>query len=163
MKLKLISNPRKLWAKALAREAALLLKRAGHSIVQHGADATVCIGGDGTILYANNQKRLEGTVLGIGSIKSYICQLRRQSWKNKLARLLARKKTVRIMTLDAHVGRKHYSDERLRRPCDAFPRRGTRRGDLVRSRAQARFLRGRRHHRFHAAGLGGLRLLGRRY
>jgi NAD+ kinase len=106
MKIKLIVNPKKAWAKALARDAALLLKAAGHLVVRKGAGATVCIGGDGTILYAHHKGRLEGPVLGIGSTRSYICQLRKQSWKKKLARLLARKKTVRIMTLEARVGGK---------------------------------------------------------
>lgn len=108
MKIKIIANPKKSWAEALAREAALLLKRGGHRIVQRGADATVCIGGDGTILYANHQKKIEGTVLGIGSTKSYICQLRKQSWRGRIAQVLKCKK-IRVMTLDAHVGRKHYS------------------------------------------------------
>ncbi len=108
MKLKIIANPKKSWAAALAREAALLLKRGGHRIVQHGADATVCIGGDGTILYANHQKKIEGAVLGIGSTKSYICQLRKQSWRGRMAKALRRKK-IRIMTLDARMGKKHYN------------------------------------------------------
>jgi NAD+ kinase len=108
MKIKLIANPKKSWAGALAREAALLLKRSGHRIVRKGADATICIGGDGTILYANHQKRIEGAVMGIGSTKSYICQLRKQSWRGRIANVLKRRK-IRIMTLDAHVGRKHYS------------------------------------------------------
>jgi NAD+ kinase len=109
MRVKIIANPRKFWAKALASEAALLLNQSGHRTVQHGAGATICIGGDGTILYANHQKRLEGTVLGIGGAKSYICQLRKQNWRSGILKLLRKNKTVRVMTLEAKVGRKLYT------------------------------------------------------
>ncbi len=110
MKLKLIANPRKKWAKALAMEVAAFL-RAGHAhTVVHGrADATICIGGDGTILYANHQRRIEGPVLGIGGTTSYICQLSKKSWRGKLLRMLNQNRIVSIMTLDAHIGKKRYS------------------------------------------------------
>jgi len=109
MKIKIIANPKKSWARALARDAALLLKRSGHRIVKRGADATVCIGGDGTILYANHQKRIEGAVLGIGSAKSYICQARRQAWRGRLPGILKRKRVVRLMTLDCSIGKRRYN------------------------------------------------------
>ncbi len=82
MKLKLIPNPKKPWANELASELKALLSPA-HSFVRSGADATICIGGDGTILYAHYKGRLEGPVLGIGGDKSYICQLRKDNWRRR--------------------------------------------------------------------------------
>jgi NAD+ kinase len=109
MKLKLIANPKKPWAKALAGEVAAFLRDRKHAVVTKGADATICIGGDGTILYAHYQGKLEGAVLGIGSTKSYICQLRKQSWRKNISRLLERGKSIRIMAMDCKIGKKHYT------------------------------------------------------
>lgn len=100
--MKIIPNPRKPWALKLARELKAFLKvsKAGR------ADATVCIGGDGTILYANHQNRLKGPVIGIGSKKSYICQLTKERWK-EAAKILEKNKKIRIMALEARIkGRK---------------------------------------------------------
>ncbi|MDD5339757.1 MAG: hypothetical protein PHV13_00735 [Candidatus ainarchaeum sp.] len=107
MDLKIIANPRKPWAKELAREVSSVLRR-GHRIVKKGADATICIGGDGTILFANHQHRLEGPVLGIGGAKSYVCQLSKKSWRGKLLAILRKNRIVSTMTLDAHIGKKRY-------------------------------------------------------
>lgn len=107
MKIRLIANPKKPWAKALAREVAAFLSP-GHRIVRSGADATICIGGDGTILYAHYEGRLQGPVLGIGSTRSYICQLRRQAWKGRIRNLLAGRAS-RIMALEARIGKKRYA------------------------------------------------------
>jgi len=110
MRIKIISNPKKDWAKSLAKEISSYLAQGGrHSIVKSGADATICIGGDGTILYANHKGRLEGTILGIGSDKSYICQIHRNEWRDSLIKVLESASTVRIMTLDGEVGGKAYS------------------------------------------------------
>lgn len=106
MKLRIIPNPRKPWALKLARDLRDFLGKR-HRVVRRNADATVCIGGDGTILYAYQQGRLEGAVLGIGSEKSYICQLRRDSWK-RITRLLERKQ-IKIMPLEAYIGKKRFS------------------------------------------------------
>lgn len=101
MRVKLIPNPRKSWtAKACARAGSFLGEH-GHKVVERMADATVCIGGDGTILYANHQKRLQGIVAGIGTGTSYICQLRRDSWEKELLPLLEGGKTIRVMSIDA--------------------------------------------------------------
>lgn len=108
MRIKIIANPRKKWAKALAAEVASFLKQK-HRLVRKGADATICIGGDGTILYANHQKRIEGAVLGIGSERSHICQLTRLTWKRHIIAVLARRKTRAIMTLRAKIGADAYS------------------------------------------------------
>jgi NAD+ kinase len=110
MRIKVIANPKKDWAKSLAKEISSYLAQGGrHSVVKSGADATICIGGDGTILYANHKGRLEGTILGIGSDKSYICQIHRNEWQGSLMRILERRAGVRIMTLDGEVGGKSYS------------------------------------------------------
>jgi NAD+ kinase len=103
MRIKIIANPKKPWAKALAKEVANALSPK-HKVVKNGADATICIGGDGTILYAHHKGRIEGTILGIGSSKSYICQLRDSDWKEKLVPLLESGKTERIMALRCRLG-----------------------------------------------------------
>lgn len=109
MRIKIIPNPKKPWAAQLAQELAAFLKQANHAIVRHGADATICIGGDGTILYAHYKGRLEGPVLGIGSTKSYICQLRNDSWRPGLLPLLEGGKTINIMTLSCNLGGRPYT------------------------------------------------------
>lgn len=103
MKLKLIPNPKKPWAKELAAELKTLLE-GPHSFVKRGADATICIGGDGTVLYAHYKGRLEGSVLGIGGDKSYICQLRKDNWKGVINALLSGKKREEIPTLECSLG-----------------------------------------------------------
>ncbi len=103
MKLKIIANPKKPWAVALARELAPFLKEAGHHVVRSGADATVCIGGDGTILYSNHRDRLEGAILGIGGDKSYICQIHNNDWKRKVLPALEGGRKG-IMTLECAIG-----------------------------------------------------------
>jgi NAD+ kinase len=105
MRIKLIANPRKDWAKALAKEVASAL-RPEHSVVRKDADATICIGGDGTILYAHHKGRTDGILLGIGSEKSYICQLHNKNWKERLLPLLKERKTIRIMTIECMLGDK---------------------------------------------------------
>jgi len=107
MKLKLIPNPRKPWAKELAAEIKALLAKS-HSFVRKGADATICIGGDGTILYAHYKGRLEGPVLGIGGEKSYICQLRSDNWRESIAGLLASPGRERIPTLVCSLGQRTF-------------------------------------------------------
>lgn len=107
MKIKIIANPRKPWAKELAGEVAAFLKPA-HTMVREGADATICIGGDGTILFANHKGRLEGAVLGIGSEKSYICQLRNDSWQKHISAALESRKAS-VMSLEAKIGGETYS------------------------------------------------------
>ncbi len=111
MRIKIIANPKKQWAKTLAKEAKLFLIQNDHSVIATGAEVTICIGGDGTILYANHQGKIEGTILAIGAEKSYICQLERTNWKNKILGLLnsANSKTKKIMTLTAEIDGEKFS------------------------------------------------------
>ena len=108
MKVKIIANPRKPWAKELAKEVAAFLKPV-HTIVKRGADATICIGGDGTILYASHKGRIGGAVLGIGGPQSYICQTTRSSWKNHILKILNTGKTIEAMALTASIGSEHFT------------------------------------------------------
>ena len=108
MKIKIIPNPKKDWAKTLAKEVKSFLSPT-HQIVSRGADATICIGGDGTILYTNYKGKVEGTVLGIGSVNSYICQLRSDNWKEKIHSILGSGKTLKVLTLKAEVGGSTFS------------------------------------------------------
>jgi len=103
MKLKLIPNPKKPWANELANELRALLSPM-HSFVRSGADATICIGGDGTILYAHYKGRLDGPVLGIGGDKSYICQLRKDNWREGISGILADSRRESIATLVCALG-----------------------------------------------------------
>jgi NAD+ kinase len=107
MKIKIITNTRKPWAKKLAEEAESFLEKHGHKIVNKNADVTLCIGGDGTLLYAHHQGRIEGTVLGIGSKSSYICQHYRDTWKKEIISSLSSKK-IKIMGLKARLGKKKF-------------------------------------------------------
>jgi NAD+ kinase len=106
MKIKIIANPKKSWALELAQGLAPMLTGAGYKVVRRGADATICIGGDGTILYASHRKRIEGPILGIGGDKSYVCQLRRQDLDKVLPALKGPQE--RIMTIDCTVGAKRF-------------------------------------------------------
>ncbi len=107
MKLKIISNPRKEWAGKVADQVKEFLTANGHEAVKEGADATVCIGGDGTILYAHHQRVIEGPVLGIGTKRSYICQLEDTTWKERILSALSGK-TISVMTIKAGIGGKHF-------------------------------------------------------
>ncbi len=102
MKIKIISNPGKDWTSKIAQDVSRFLENNNHSIVETGADATICIGGDGTILYANYQKKVEGPILGIGTEKSYICQLERKNWSDTILKVLSGD-TVSIMSIKASV------------------------------------------------------------
>ncbi|MFH0737413.1 MAG: hypothetical protein V1827_02920 [Candidatus Micrarchaeota archaeon] len=105
MKIKILANPKKQWAKDLARELRAFLSPA-HQTVKRGAEATICIGGDGTILYANYKGRIDGAILGIGGDKSYICQLHRDDWKGKIMGLLSSDKRDLVMSLECEFGGK---------------------------------------------------------
>ena len=107
MRIKILANPKKLWTKELARKLKGFLAP-GHRIVRKDADATICIGGDGTILYNCHKDRLEGPVLGIGTDSSYICQLHMDEWK-KTDKLLRDKKKERVLTLQCVLGKKRYT------------------------------------------------------
>lgn len=107
MKVKIIINPKKAWAIKLESEVKLFLIDNGHKLVQRNADVTLCIGGDGTILYAHHCGRVSGIILGIGSNTSYICQLRLDNWKNELIRTL-NSRTINIITLETFFRGKIY-------------------------------------------------------
>jgi NAD+ kinase len=108
MKFKIIPNPKKPWAKELAAELKAFLFPT-HSFVKKGADATICIGGDGTILYAHYKGKLEGPVLGIGGDKSYICQLRKDNWKEGIQGVIGNPKRESISTLVCSLGARYYA------------------------------------------------------
>ena len=108
-KIKIIPNYRKPWAKRLAKTVSVYLKKHGFEITHHNADATICIGGDGTIFYANHLSRISGAILGIGSKTSVVCQLRNDNWKNRLLRMLKNAKTEKRISLDVRSNTKNKS------------------------------------------------------
>ncbi|MEM4336010.1 MAG: NAD(+)/NADH kinase [Candidatus Anstonellales archaeon] len=101
MKIKILFNKKKPWARMLAKKIKLFLKAKGCRFGK-GADATILIGGDGTIFY--NKKNIEGKVVGIGSEKSKVCQLRKEEWE-RVYGLLKGKIEDRI-TLDVFLNGK---------------------------------------------------------
>ncbi|MFA5349600.1 MAG: hypothetical protein WC309_04550 [Candidatus Paceibacterota bacterium] len=109
MKIKILINIRKDWAKKLSREVAKYLILKGVSIVKKNADITLCIGGDGTIFYFNHKKQIEGSILAIGTKSSHLCQLKDTDWKEKIPYYLSGKKQETRITLSAKTGRKTYS------------------------------------------------------
>lgn len=107
MKVKIIANLLKPWATKTAQDVKKTLRMAGHEIIGSKPDTTICIGGDGTILFAGYRGNLEGKILGIGSRRSYICQLHRSNWEKKLLNVLGGI-TERIYMLEYTVsGKKH--------------------------------------------------------
>lgn len=107
MKIKIIANPKKNWAKQLAQDLRTFLL-SKHSVVRSGAEATICIGGDGTILYAVHKNRVGGSIIGIGGDKSYICQLNKDNWKEKIINLIDSPGREKIMTLICESSGKTY-------------------------------------------------------
>ncbi|MGB9718964.1 MAG: NAD(+)/NADH kinase [Candidatus Anstonellales archaeon] len=101
MKVKILFNKKKPWARTIAKKIKLFLKKKGCKF-GNGADATILIGGDGTIYY--NKKNIERKVVGIGSEKSRVCQLKKEEWE-RVAELLKGKVEERI-TLDVYLNGK---------------------------------------------------------
>ncbi|MDD5022663.1 MAG: hypothetical protein PHU63_00655 [Candidatus ainarchaeum sp.] len=109
MKIKILRNIRKEWTKNLEKELVLFLKSNSFEIVKKGADITICIGGDGTIFYFNHINSIEGSIVGIGSESSHICQIRKDNWKKILLPLILRKKAETRITLIATLGKNKFS------------------------------------------------------
>jgi NAD+ kinase len=106
MRIKIIHNPKKEWAKELSTKLQAFLKDE-HEIVENKPDYTICIGGDGTILYANHSGMLEGKLIGIGGRSSYICQLSRDHWRDEIKKTLE-SVTEKIMLLEGVVRGKKF-------------------------------------------------------
>ena len=105
MKVKVIFNSTKGWAKRLCPEVRAHLVKNGHMMGKGGCGATVIIGGDGTILYHKGE--IEGILVGIGSKRSGICQLDRGNWKLGIGRML-RSRPDRISLLKTTINGKSY-------------------------------------------------------
>ncbi len=108
-RIRILPNYRKEWAQVLAKKVAHNLQSHGFLVAHRNVDATICIGGDGTIFYANHQKRIQGAVLGIGSKTSALCQLRKDNWKKGIISILADGRTEKRLTLTVEVGKKQFS------------------------------------------------------
>ena len=105
MRIKILANPKKQWTKELARKLKDHLSP--HLVVRSNADVTICVGGDGTILYNSHKGRLDGPIIGIGTNSSYICQLHRDEWK-KVTKILENKKE-KVPMLQCKLGKKKYN------------------------------------------------------
>lgn len=86
MKAKILYNKTKDWAAKTAKEVSAFLKSAKVQEVEKGADLTITVGGDGTILHYKSE--LEGAVFGIGGEKSHICRSMQHNWKERLSAFL---------------------------------------------------------------------------
>jgi NAD kinase len=93
MKFKIISNPDKAWAKKLEADVRALVGEA--NVASTGADATVLIGGDGTVFH--NKDEIQGAMFAIGGAKSKVCQCKAGDWKAGLAYFM-KKKSVEMRT-----------------------------------------------------------------
>lgn len=109
MRIKIFANPKKKWANEISGQLAELLCKNGHEIVYTNAEVTICIGGDGTILFANHIGDLQGRMLGIGGDKSMICQLNKDNWKKKISGILKKNKIEKRLTLKATANRTEHN------------------------------------------------------
>lgn len=101
---KIIHNPKKEWAKQLAKEVASRIISHGYLQGKGNTDYTIVIGGDGTLYY--NRERLSGIVILIGSETSYRAQLTRTSWKRDLLKLMRSRRAVRLPLLELRAGKR---------------------------------------------------------
>ena len=108
-KIRILPNYRKPWALRLAKTISAFLRNHGFIIAHKNVDATICIGGDGTIFYANHRSRISGAVLGIGSKTSIVCQLKNTNWKNYLVGLLRKGKVEKRQRLLANLNKKSFT------------------------------------------------------
>lgn len=109
MKIKLVPNPRKKWANDVACKIKNLLLKRGHGVVYTNADVTICIGGDGSILFTNHMGDLQGAVLGIGTHTSAICQLTKNNWKKHIIKYIEKNGREQRYLLEAQASRKKFS------------------------------------------------------
>ncbi len=107
MKAKVLCNKTKEWAVKTAKEVSAFLKSAKAQEVQNGADLTIVIGGDGTILYYKND--LEGAIFGIGSERSHICQSHADTWKPRLESFLKNPRAEERILLSVSMGGKEIA------------------------------------------------------
>jgi NAD+ kinase len=104
MKVKILANTRKGWASSLSRSIESFLRSRGFSISHSSADATICIGGDGTIFHYAYFGKTSGSILGIGSKTSSVCQFHHEKLSmSKLISALNANKTEKRLTISARV------------------------------------------------------------
>lgn len=102
MNVKILANMRKDWALKLSRSIGSFLSSRGFSISHSSADATICIGGDGTIFHYAYFKKTSGSIVGIGSKTSSICQFQHEKLSMaSLVNALKNNKTEKRLTLSA--------------------------------------------------------------
>ncbi|MFA6530765.1 MAG: hypothetical protein WCT31_03465 [Candidatus Micrarchaeia archaeon] len=104
MKLKLLSNTKKEWAISLSRSLAHFLKSKGFSISDKSADATICIGGDGTIFHYFYNHQVHGKIVGIGSKTSSVCHFQHEKLSmKKLIESLKANRSEKHITLQSSI------------------------------------------------------------
>lgn len=109
MKVKILSNSRKEWAVSLARSLRRFLESRGFRVSDSGADATLLIGGDGTIFHFFHYGQTHGPLLGIGSKTSRVCQMRHETLSQKaLFDALKRKRVQKRLSISATDGERTF-------------------------------------------------------
>ncbi len=109
MNVKVLRNLKKPWTKSIVDELIIYLKSKNIKIVSSKADVTICVGGDGTILYFNHTKNIQGSIVGLGTRTSYLCQVRKDNWKTKILPLLINAEKEPRITLTATIQGKKFS------------------------------------------------------
>jgi NAD+ kinase len=99
---KIFANQRKAWASTLARSLARFLQAKGIAVRDSGVGTTICVGGDGTIFHYFHYNQIRGSILGIGSKTSSVCQFQHEKLNLlKLVHALKHGKTAKRLTLRA--------------------------------------------------------------
>ena len=97
----IIYNEKKGWAKEMAAQVRQFLtfyKLADYD--EKNPEATIIIGGDGTILH--HKDKIKGILIGVGHDKSRLCQINRTGWHEPLRRFF--KNPIHISTPTIKVG-----------------------------------------------------------
>ncbi len=107
---KILPNRRKKWAIQLSKQVRSLLLDYDYTIESKKSktDYTICIGGDGTIMYYNHLNLLSGKIIGIGGEHSVVAQLKRDEWKH-IINYMEHGKCKYLHKLSAKINNREYT------------------------------------------------------
>jgi len=103
-----VPNPRKPYAKKLAKEVEAFLKAKDSLATSGNADFVILVSGDGTVLY--NKQKYGLPIFAIGHGKSHICQADEKNWRRLLSKALSGFKLDKRSMLSCLVNGKHAFD-----------------------------------------------------
>ena len=95
------------WAVSLSKRVKAFVEAHDYNVVDRlkKSDYTICVGGDGTIMYYNYLGLLSGKIIGIGGKQSAVAQISNTNWEDILS-LLKYGKCQRLSLLDVRMGRR---------------------------------------------------------